>query len=230
VAAFSLQNIGSQASTETSTTFSVSFPPSPQVGDVFFLVCRSMSGTAATFTPDSAFEPEEIGARLTVDINDPASSRPIGTLQAFWWVHDGTGTSISVSTSVTGSFRLLGQIFSYRGSGTAALAGTPVDATAAASSTFTGPNFVVLSGGVTAINISFTAAVSGTLTVTNSQGWTRQSVLATTPAGLWFDITGSATTYTSPTVQSGFLRPWLCKVWGLGNPPTSGWSVGQIKY
>ena len=234
MAAFTFFGSGSQASTETVTTLSVNLPGSTQLGDVFFLVCRSMSAAAATFTPPSTVDAEQIGSRLTVDINVPQSSRPIGTLQVFWWVHDGTGSSVQVSASVTGSFQWLAQIFAYRGTGIAALAGTPVDATAAPSAEFTGPDFAVSDSDVTAINITFAAGVSGGLNIINSQGWTSQRTLATVPGGRWFDITGTAGTYTSPTVRSGFSRPWLCKVWALSNPPRpvplGGWSVGQIKY
>ena len=72
------------------------------------------------------------------------------------------------------------------------------------------------------------------LNISQARSWTSRLTSTSSPALRVLDITGTPGTYDSPTLSTSSSRPWMAKVWALGNPlapvPAAGWSVGQIKY
>lgn len=234
MAAFSYQSEGSATSSTSSLTLTVSYPSTRATDDVFFLLCRNQGASLASFTPSAGVGAEEIGERVSGDTAVPGAPDPIGSMQVFWWVYDGTGSSVTVTASTSGAFRIEAQVFSYRGTGTASLVGDQLDATAAASTSFQGPSIDVGDSDLTAINVTAQVGVGGTLTISQARSWTSRLTSTSAPALRVLDITGTPGTYDSPTLSTSSSRPWMAKVWALGNPlapvPAAGWSVGQIKY
>lgn len=234
MATFTYQSSGSQATSSSSLTLTVSYPSSRASGDVFFLLCRNQGASLASFTPNASVSAEEVGIRVSGDSAVPGSPDPIGSMQVFWWVYDGTGSSVTVTASTSGAFNIKAEIHSYRGAGIASLVGDQLDDTSAASTTFTGPSIEVGDSDLTAINITSQVSVGGTLTIDQARSWTSRVAMTNSPAARLLDITGTPGTYDSPTLSSSTSRPWMCKVFALGNPlgpvPAAGWSVGQIKF
>jgi len=225
---FAFQAAGSNFNTTSLLSLTPVLPGGLQANDAMFLLARGQTGgTSMVYTPPAGWT--ELGSRLAVTTT---GVQPNVSLQLFWKAHSGTESNPTVTTTTSVPLTFSAAVFAYRGAAAPVITVACVDNTAAASTTYTGPNTTAASD-ARLIHLPAQAGTFGSgFTVTAANGYAVQaSYISNVPRTQIFDQAVTAGTYGGPSLSSGISQPWLSKTFGLDAEFVGvGWSVGTIKY
>lgn len=225
---FVFQAAASNSNTTSTLSLTPLLPTGLQANDAMFLLARGQTaGTSMVYTPPAGWT--ELGSRLTTTVS---SVQPNVSLQLFWKAHSGSESNPTVTTSTSVPFTFSAAVFAYRGDAAPVITVACVDNTAAASTTYAGPN-VTAASDARLIHLPSQGNTFGSgFTVTSANGYSNvASYSGNVPRAQVFDQAVTAGSYGGPALSSGFTQPWMSKTFGLDAEFVGvGWSVGQIKY
>jgi len=233
MADFTFRGAGSSASTSGSSMLTSLTPlllSSTAAGDVLFLYAKGNNTVDPTWSAPSGWT--ELGSRV-------AASSGLGGAQynalQLWYKTAGvseTAPTVNLTSNAGTGFQ--------RGWQTAVAVYQPtspsfefdlvaacVDYSGAA--TFTGET---LSVGRTATTVTFLAkiGVTGALTATNAQGFTREFVGTVFPAAVWYDKDTTAGSVSLPDFATP-VYSYIAKVFAFDRTVvTNEWGVGQVRW
>ena len=213
------------------TSLTPALPPGTTAGDVLFLYAKGNNTVDPTWSAPSGWT--ELGSRV-------AASTGLGGAQnnalQLWYKTAGASETAPTVNLTSGAGSGFGRgwqtaVSGYQPSSPSFefdLVTACVDYSGAA--TFTGET---LSVGRTATTVTFLAniGVTGTVTATNAQGFTREFVGTVIPAAAWYDKDTTAGTVSLPDFATPTYSH-LAKVFAFDRTVATGgeWGVGQVRW